>query len=376
MAESISFSQINLSWEDHAENETSFELYRATAPAGEFIQVATTPANAVSYEDKELAANTTYYYQVKAVNNSGSSGFAEASAKTLADGEAPAIPQNLVVQSITKNSVSLSWDRSTDNVGVVEYIIYSINPNATENDGVGIEVEVVGSAIETYFTATDLEAGMVYSFSVSAKDAAGNISDRSNSITLTTNADTAIPTTFLYFYGSFIDNSVRLNWATAGGIANFIVERSIDDVNYEEIGTVEGVINGTDSNTYQFLDIAPRNSLNYYRVKHIESGGQDNYSTTIILDGQFTGATLSAQLYPVPANGKNLNLKIQPVDEDDIIHIMVYDSYGKLYLMDSLDPHELRSPYNIFTRKTYGKGLYIVVIEQGGHKIQKKFIVN
>ncbi|MDQ0890895.1 chitodextrinase/beta-mannanase [Paenibacillus sp. V4I9] len=90
-----------------------------------------------------------------------------------ADTQAPSTPTNLIVKSKTSTSVSLSWTASTDNVGVTGYDIYNGNT-------------IVGSTTIPSFTVTGLVAGTAYSFSVRAKDAAGNQSLNSASISVTT----------------------------------------------------------------------------------------------------------------------------------------------------------------------------------------------
>ncbi|MFC4635374.1 T9SS type A sorting domain-containing protein [Dokdonia ponticola] len=79
------------------------------------------------------------------------------------DTEAPSDPTNLVASNITSNSATLSWNGSTDNVGVASYTI-------------SIDGNVVGNSTTTTFDVTGLTALTLYSASVSAQDAAGNVS--------------------------------------------------------------------------------------------------------------------------------------------------------------------------------------------------------
>lgn len=92
---------------------------------------------------------------------------------TGADTQAPTAPSNLNSTSVTETSVSLSWTASTDNVGVTGYNVYSGATN-------------LGSVTGTSATVNGLTAGTSYSFRVTAIDAAGNESDFSNTLNVTT----------------------------------------------------------------------------------------------------------------------------------------------------------------------------------------------
>ncbi|WP_298311696.1 endonuclease [uncultured Aquimarina sp.] len=89
------------------------------------------------------------------------------------DTEAPTVPTNLMVSNETSNSVDLSWTVSSDNTAVTEYDVYV---NSVFNKSVASNsTSVNGLSPET-----------TYSFSVLAKDAAGNESAQSNSVNGTT----------------------------------------------------------------------------------------------------------------------------------------------------------------------------------------------
>jgi predicted esterase len=75
LATALSYNKINLTWADSSNNETGFEIYRATAQGGPYTTVATTGANVTTYTDSNLVASTTYFYRVKAINRNGDSGF-------------------------------------------------------------------------------------------------------------------------------------------------------------------------------------------------------------------------------------------------------------------------------------------------------------
>ena len=79
----ISKSQINLSWRDNADNETGFRIFRCKGSIGtNFVLVATVGANATSYANTGVSANTTYRYRVFAFNASGDSGYSNVATAT------------------------------------------------------------------------------------------------------------------------------------------------------------------------------------------------------------------------------------------------------------------------------------------------------
>ncbi|GGQ69359.1 hypothetical protein GCM10010195_26110 [Kitasatospora griseola] len=90
------------------------------------------------------------------------------------DTTAPTAPTGLAATT-TANSVALTWSAATDNVGVTGYDVY--------RDGA-----LVGSTAGTSYTDTGLTASTAYSYTVKARDAAGNVSPASAALVATTKA--------------------------------------------------------------------------------------------------------------------------------------------------------------------------------------------
>lgn len=95
----------------------------------------------------------------------------------------PTRPTNLRVTGVTSYSVSLAWTPSTDNSGSVTYTICCAYSSSET---------FPGPASSRVYRA-GLEAGRTFTLRISARDAAGNFSGYSNSVTVTLPADTAPP---------------------------------------------------------------------------------------------------------------------------------------------------------------------------------------
>ena len=134
-----------------------------------------TTAPGTSYTDTGLAPNTAYSYTIAAVDTSShtSAQTAAVTGTTVADSVAPSVPANLRTTLTTANSVAIAWDASTDNTGVAGYDVFR---NGTK----------VGSPTATAYTDTGLAPNTTYTYTVKARDAAGNTSAASSGLSAKT----------------------------------------------------------------------------------------------------------------------------------------------------------------------------------------------
>ncbi len=94
------------------------------------------------------------------------------------DTQAPSVPANLSASAVSSSQINLSWSASTDNVGVTGYALYR-NGALLKN--------VTGTSTSD----TGLAASTSYSYFVRARDAAGNTSGSSATVTATTPGGTS-----------------------------------------------------------------------------------------------------------------------------------------------------------------------------------------
>lgn len=91
------------------------------------------------------------------------------------DTTAPSIPAGLTATVVSSSQINLGWSASTDAVGVTGYIVFR---NGTQ----------VGTTTSKAYSNTGLTASTTYSYTVKARDAAGNMSAASAAVSATTQA--------------------------------------------------------------------------------------------------------------------------------------------------------------------------------------------
>ncbi len=90
-----------------------------------------------------------------------------------ADTQAPNAPKGLAASSVSQTTLKLHWSPSADNVGVTSYSVF-------------MNYAYLTTSSTSYTVIRNLTPGRTYTFYVAAQDAAGNISNKSNIITVTT----------------------------------------------------------------------------------------------------------------------------------------------------------------------------------------------
>jgi chitodextrinase/glucose/arabinose dehydrogenase len=141
----------------------------------------------------------------------------------VADTQAPTAPMNLGANAITQTGFNLTWTASTDNVGVAGYDVYQ-------------GTTLLGATASLTYAVGGLLAGTTYSFTVKARDAAGNASVASPTLTVTTAqvADTQAPTAPTDLTSSNVGQTgLSLNWTASTdnvGVTGYEIYRGTDKI--------------------------------------------------------------------------------------------------------------------------------------------------
>lgn len=102
-----------------------------------------------------------------------------------------------------------------------------------------------------------------------------------------------LPITLTTFTATQIEEQVQLNWTTAQEINadRFIIERALDGITFESIGTVQATGNSMLPVDYTFTDDMPA-AVNYYRLKLEDIDGQYSYSSIVAAQTHLSAQTL------------------------------------------------------------------------------------
>lgn len=145
--------------------------------------------------------------------------------------------------------------------------------------------------------------------------------------------------------------SVQCRWVTASEVNNhhFEIERSMDNLNFSAIGSVQAVGNSFELNEYHFEDEEPNRGWLYYRVKQIDTNGDYSYSDVKPIWNDMVGEVFA---YPNPTKD------FIKFNFSQASLIQVFSSEGKIVLeidiqdgVSAMDLDLSRLPSGIFHAK-------------------------
>jgi chitodextrinase len=254
VAMGTSTTTIGLTWNASTDNVgvANYKVFRGN---GTLLGTVTSPNATVA----SLAPGTSYSFTVSACDAAGncSAQTSAASATTQsapsADTQAPSVPTGLGAVAVSSSQINLSWNASTDNVGVTSYRVFRS----------GTQVGTTGSPSTP---VTGLSASTLYTFTVAACDGAGNCSAQSAPASANTQAaagpgpgpsgDTEAPSMPLNLVATTVNSStITLAWFgsvdNSGGIVTYRVYRDGAFVSQDTVSNA-AMTNLAASTTYTF----------------------------------------------------------------------------------------------------------------------------
>ena len=171
----VTTTTAKVTWSEATDNVgvVGYNVYLNEAKVNETLITTT------EYDLTALTEETAYSVRVTAVdaaeNESARSEAATFTTPKTQDTEAPSVPAGVTASDVTRTGAKITWTASTDNVGVAGYNVYLGESRVNTSPVTVTEYELSGLTANTEYTVT-----------VSAVDAAGIESARSEAATFTT----------------------------------------------------------------------------------------------------------------------------------------------------------------------------------------------
>ena len=117
--------------------------------------------------------------------------------------------------------------------------------------------------------------------------------------------NSVLPIELISFEGKALKNTVELNWTTASEVNNdyVAIERSDDAINFMEIGRIPGQGDTEEERSYTYVDKAPLQGINYYRLRQVDFNGDVNRHAIIAVEVELEQVASKMNIYPNPSQG-------------------------------------------------------------------------
>ena len=197
---------------------------------------------------------------------------------------------------------------------------------------------------------------------------------------ITGGTPTLLPLVLTDFTGHNEGAENKLYWNTASELntKNFVVQRSVNAIDFEDIGIVAAAGNSRTNKNYTFTDKQPYSGENLYRLKMVDLDESYKYSklVSIIVHGEESGLkpTGIEKIYPNPTNA-NVFINFNVSEEQTVFNYSVYNVFGQLVNNNVLTL--TRGQHTVeLDASEYAKGEYFVTFSNPakGISYENKFI--
>ncbi|AEI10553.1 glycoside hydrolase family 9 protein [Cellulomonas gilvus] len=206
----------------------------------------------------------------------------EPTGTTPGDTTAPTVPGTPVASAVTSTGATLTWAASTDaGSGVAAYDVYRVQ---------GTTSTLVASPTAATTSVTGLTPGTAYSYVVTARDVAGNVSAASAAVTFTTTAapvDTTAPTVPGTPVASGITSSgAALTWAASTDAGTGVAKYEVLRVD----GSSTTLVASPTAPTTTLTGLAADTAYSYV-VRAVDGAGNVSATSTAVTFRTLAGST-------------------------------------------------------------------------------------
>lgn len=179
------------------------------------------------------------------------------------------------------------------------------------------------------------------------------------------NTTPVLPVTLVSFKGIATNQTAVLTWKTSSETNNegFVIEKSIDQIHFEDIGFVKGHRTTKLVNTYQFTDQQLYQDA-FYRLRQVDINGDAHHHSIISVKKT---APSTFKIYPNPII-TNRNCKIDLPSGN--YQLLIHDLNGKIHVNKQVSLQKARQ--TIFKLKT---GTYLATFHNAHLTFTQRIII-
>ena len=192
-----------------------------------------------------------------------------------------------------------------------------------------------------------------------------------------TSANNPLPIELLSYDVKLKNNNVRIDWTTAVEINNdyFVVERSQDAYNFEELEVVDGAGNTEDIRYYAVIDRFPFEGISYYRLKQVDFDGTTTYFDIKMVDNK-NGYTdeYGLTVFPNPImEHSKFSIGLEGFD-GNTVQVKIQNMNGFLIYSNEVDISQQKELIELEADILQDSGMYVVSVFNNDRWYQHKFL--
>jgi len=168
-------------------------------------------------------------------------------------------------------------------------------------------------------------------------------------------------------------NGVQIDWTnlTESNLVNYIVERSVNGVDFIVLNQVAPRSNTADKEMYSSFDASPVSGANFYRIKAIETDGKIIYSK--LLKVSIGTKTKELSLFPNPVTNNILTIGFSGVKGQYMMRII--NATGQEVFTKTIVHSGGTLTEAISLPSAINKGIYSLLIAGDSYREAKMFII-
>jgi len=255
-------AQVALTWTASA-GATSYNILRGTTTGGE--TALSSGITGTTYNDTAVTNGSTYYYEVVAVNGSGSSGVSnEATALPTGTVPVPAAPTGLSATA-GNTQVVLAWTASS---GATSY-------NISRSTSPGSETLMTSGMVSTSYKDTSVVNGTTYYYKVAAVNTSGTSAGSNEASASPSSGSAPIPAAPTGLSATAGNAKVTLTWTASAGATSYNVLRGTSS------GSEISITSGITSTSYTDSTVV-NGTTYYYQVVAVNGSGSSGDSNEAV----------------------------------------------------------------------------------------------